>query len=624
MEKIENENVSLAFQVQSLVRERENIKLEYNKLFDSIKKTRIQTQGEINELIMNVNQKTYTYGDVRAKNQDLLITISELKAKLKNAEKVTLQTLHTKKKHVDTNTNVIAPGMYKVNTANKQETKSVLTSIGLEDATSVRRPSSRGSSSKNSVLLNTKNHSKDVEVHVMTNKKTYVASKKNVVQNKKIVTNVNVKNALKIKDVLCVSCDKNVLTPSHFKCLAKYKFNVHSKVKRVLFTTLTTAKPKSLDTTLIVAKNRFVVVNPLSAKNKDSTAFRSPSLFAQKLSLSKYMRTKIKTSMKWQKWYETQPNVGWSPKRLTANAKPNVVKRRDHVVSYSNSSVLIRKWVVKLSTPLSVFSSCNIVRFGNDYFAAITGYGDYEHGNITIFHVYYVEGLGHNLFSVGKFCDDVEASSPVCLMSKATSTKSWLWHLRLSHLNFGTINDLTKQDLVYELPKFKYDKDHLCSACERGKSKKATHPPKLVPSTHLKIELIHMDLCGPMRAHYEKLGIIQQFSIARTPQQNGVVERRNRTLVKAARIVLIFSKSLEFLWAEAISTACFTQNRSLIHKRYNKTPYELLRGRKPNVEYFYVFRSLCYPTNDREDLGKIKPKAYIGIFIGYLESSKGF
>ncbi|GJY96800.1 integrase, catalytic region, zinc finger, CCHC-type containing protein [Tanacetum coccineum] len=167
---------------------------------------------------------------------------------------------------------------------------------------------------------------------------------------------------------------------------------------------------------------------------------------------------------------------------------------------------------------------------------SITGYDDYIQGNITICHVYYVEGLGHNLFSIGQFCDgdlevafcsktcyvrnlkgddlltggresnfyticisDLAASSPVCLMSKATSTKSWLWHRRLSHLNFGTINDLFRLDLVDGLPKFKYGKDHLCSAYERGKSKKVSHPPKLVPSDHSKLELLHMDLCGPMR-----------------------------------------------------------------------------------------------------------------------------
>nr|GEZ47639.1 retrovirus-related Pol polyprotein from transposon TNT 1-94 [Tanacetum cinerariifolium] len=88
--------------------------------------------------------------------------------------------------------------------------------------------------------------------------------------------------------------------------------------------------------------------------------------------------------------------------------------------------------------------------------------------------------------------------------------------------------------------------------------------------------------------------------------------------------MLIFSKTPEFLWAEAIATACFTQNRSIIHTRYNKTPYELTYRRKPNVQYFHVFISLCYPTNDRDDLGKMKPKAGIGIFSGYSKSSHGF
>ncbi|GKB01116.1 integrase, catalytic region, zinc finger, CCHC-type containing protein [Tanacetum coccineum] len=129
------------------------------------------------------------------------------------------------------------------------------------------------------------------------------------------------------------------------------------------------------------------------------------------------------------------------------------------------------------------------VRFENDNFAAITGYGDYIQGNIIIYHVYYVEGddlltggCESSLYTIS--ISDMAASLPVCLMSKATSTKSWLWHRRLSHLNFGTINDLTRLDLVDGLLKFKYGKDHLCFAYERGKRKKASHPPKLVPRNH--------------------------------------------------------------------------------------------------------------------------------------------
>ncbi|GJZ96082.1 retrovirus-related pol polyprotein from transposon TNT 1-94 [Tanacetum coccineum] len=101
------------------------------------------------------------------------------------------------------------------------------------------------------------------------------------------------------------------------------------------------------------------------------------------------------------------------------------------------------------------------------------------------------------------------------------------------------------------------------------------------------------------------------------PQQNGVLERCNHTLVEAARTMLILSKAPEFLWAEVIGTACFTQNRSIVHTRQNKTPYELIRGRKPNIQYFHVFGSLCYPTNDRDDLGKMKPKADIAMDSEY-------
>nr|GEY54525.1 integrase, catalytic region, zinc finger, CCHC-type, peptidase aspartic, catalytic [Tanacetum cinerariifolium] len=110
----------------------------------------------------------------------------------------------------------------------------------------------------------------------------------------------------------------------------------------------------------------------------------------------------------------------------------------------------------------------------------------------------------------------------------------------------------------------------------------------------------------------------------KTPQQNGVVERRNRTLVEAARTMLIFSKPLMFLWAEVVATACYTQNRSLIHTRYQKTPYELVHNKKHDLTFFRVFGALCYPTNDSKDLGKLQPIADTGIFVGYAPSRKGY
>ncbi|GKD97310.1 retrovirus-related pol polyprotein from transposon TNT 1-94 [Tanacetum coccineum] len=146
------------------------------------------------------------------------------------------------------------------------------------------------------------------------------------------------------------------------------------------------------------------------------------------------------------------------------------------------------------------------VKFENDHVAKILGYGDYQIGNVTISRVYYVEGLGHNLFSVGQFCDSnlevafhMMTSSPICLLSKASKTKSWLWHRRLSHLNFGAINHLARHGLVRGLPKLKFEKDHLCSACAMGKSKKKPHKPKSEDTNQEKLYLLHMDLCGPMR-----------------------------------------------------------------------------------------------------------------------------
>ncbi|GJY44245.1 retrovirus-related pol polyprotein from transposon TNT 1-94 [Tanacetum coccineum] len=127
-----------------------------------------------------------------------------------------------------------------------------------------------------------------------------------------------------------------------------------------------------------------------------------------------------------------------------------------------------------------------------------------------------------------------------------------------------------------------------------------------------------------LTAYYERVGIFHQKTVPRTPQQNDVVERRNRTLVEAARTMLIFSKAPMFLWAEAVATACYTQNRSLIHTLHNKTPYELVHDKKPDLTFFRVFGALCYPTNDSEDLGKLQPTADIGIFVGYAPSRKGY
>ncbi|GJV99032.1 putative ribonuclease H-like domain-containing protein [Tanacetum coccineum] len=127
-----------------------------------------------------------------------------------------------------------------------------------------------------------------------------------------------------------------------------------------------------------------------------------------------------------------------------------------------------------------------------------------------------------------------------------------------------------------------------------------------------------------LREYYEKVGISHETSIARTPQQNGVVERRNHTLIEAAHTMLIYAKAPLFLWAEAVATACYTQNRFIIRLRYGKTPYELLHDKLLGLSFFHVFGALFYLMNDSENLGKLQPKADIGIFIGYAPTKKAF
>nr|GEX61076.1 retrovirus-related Pol polyprotein from transposon TNT 1-94 [Tanacetum cinerariifolium] len=124
-----------------------------------------------------------------------------------------------------------------------------------------------------------------------------------------------------------------------------------------------------------------------------------------------------------------------------------------------------------------------------------------------------------------------------------------------------------------------------------------------------------------LKEYFDCVGISHQMSSVQTPQQNRAVERRNWTLVEAARTMLIFSRAPLFLWAEAMATACFTQNRSIIHRRFTKTPYELINGRKPDISFLHVFCALCYPKNDREDIGKLGAKGDIGFFIGYSADS---
>ncbi|GJU00977.1 retrovirus-related pol polyprotein from transposon TNT 1-94 [Tanacetum coccineum] len=718
--------------VSNLIAENKHLKQTYKKLYDSIKPACIRSKEQCDVLINQVNQKSVEISDLNAKIQEQGLIVTALKDELR------------KLKGKDLADNVVC----------KHTIDLEMLKIDVEYL--------------NPRLLNNMSAHSDYLKHTQEE----AAILREIVEQRKSQNPLNESldsSSFKLNansEPLCVKCNGCMLSDNHDLCVLDF---INDRPTGWTFTLVGNACPLTRTTTTT------------------EVPFRKPTTLENE---------------------PPKPIITLVYSRKPRKSKTNVPVSKSKVLKSvsANKKEPSQSWGSIVSdVPSSSLDECRSsklfsVKFVNDHVAKILGYDDYHIRNVTISRVYYVEGLGHNLFSVGKFCDsnlevsfcqhtcfirnlegvdlltgsqgnnlytlslgDMMASSPICLLSKASKTKSWLWHRRLSHLNFGAINHLARHGLVRGLPKLKFEKDHLCSACAMGKSKKKPHKPKSEDTNQEKLYLLHMDLCGPMRVasvngkkyilvivddysrftwvkclrskdeapdfiikflkmiqvrlkvpvrrirtdngtefvnqtlreYYEKVGISHETSVARSPQQNGVVERRNRTLIEAARTMLIYAKAPLFLWAEAVATACYTQNRSIIRLRHGKTPYELLHdkpptyqfypkvgishetyvarspqqngvvkrrnrtlieaartmliyakaplflwaeavatacytqnhsvirlrhGKKPyellhdklpDLSFFRVFGALCYPTNDREHLGKLQPKADI-------------
>ncbi|GKC61704.1 retrovirus-related pol polyprotein from transposon TNT 1-94 [Tanacetum coccineum] len=340
------------------------------------------------------------------------------------------------------------------------------------------------------------------------------------------------------------------------------------------------------------------------------------------------------------------------------------------------------------------------VVFGDDSSRDIEGYDLVNCNGITFTKVAYVNGLKHNLISISQLCDanfkvlftktreaifnqndevflidprrrDVyvidmssfNKESNACFFAKASPSVNWLWHKRLTYLNFRNINNLAKHNLVSGLPSLTFSKDKNCLAYEKGKHHKASFKTKRSFSIKESLHLLYMDLFGPVKpqtiSHNKyTLVIIDEYSrytwvfylqknsdtadcimsfIRKMENLNEVrvkeLRSDNGTEFRNHKLEELFdekgiSQNISSPYTpeqnEAVNTACFTQNRSIIVKRHGKTSYDVFRGRSPNISYFHVFRCPVHIHNHRDHLGKFDEKADDGFFLGYSFVAKAF
>ncbi|GJR27530.1 retrovirus-related pol polyprotein from transposon TNT 1-94 [Tanacetum coccineum] len=471
--------------------------------------------------------------------------------------------------------------------------------------------------------------------------------------------------------------------------VSKFLNDVDARSKKPHEVPIRTRKP-------IKNVNEYVAISPKKKVASESTIQKSNSYFRMLYE---------NTSKRWTWWITKQcpSRYKWKPKTkmiwVPKIRKENIVQIILFIVDsgckkhMTGNLKLLSNFVEKY---------LGTIRFSNDQFAPIL-VGQFFDADLEVAFrksTCFVRDLkGNDLLSGTRGSDlytitlqDLVSPTPICFLAKASPTQAWLWHRRLSHLNFDTINLISKNDILNGLPKLKFVKDQLCPSCAVGKAKRSSFKTVVVTRSKKWLALLHMELRGPMRvesingkkyilvivddysrytwthflrskdetpevlkdflkmiqrnlqaqvitirtdrgteflnktlhAYFKEEGIEHQTSTPRTPEQNGVIKRRKCTLVEAARTMLSASKLPLFFWAEAIATACYTQNRSLIIPKHEKTPYHIINDRKPTLKHLHIFGCTCYLTRDGENLDKIKEKGDPCIFVGYTTQSKGY
>ncbi|GJU26171.1 retrovirus-related pol polyprotein from transposon TNT 1-94, partial [Tanacetum coccineum] len=685
LKEIETINIELDHRVTKLIAENEHLKQTYKQLYDSIEPARIRSKEQCDDLINQVNLKSVEISDLNASLQKKVLVITALKNDLRKLKgkslvdnditkhpthsayikhtqeeatvlrdlvkhvkskylldqslesacryaklvqelltnitktypsinnvdgKLVAVTLKNKNKSVRFTKPVTSSGntiTKTTSTSNLVSNKPMLSSTRVKPSTSASGSQPLGNIKKDMIRQTPSSTQKNkVEAHPRKVKsslknKDYVVQPKETahVQHSKLNANSNLK---------CVKCNGCMLSDNHNLCVLDFINNVDARKKIKSVNKIGNACPL----TRITATTKVPLRKPTALENETPKPVVT-LVYSRKPKKSKTYVPISKSKV---------------PKSVSANKKEPSQSWGSKVFDVPSSS---------LDECMSSKLFSGIVKFRNDHVAKILGYGDYHIGNVTISKVYYVEGLGHNLFFVGQFCDsnlEVAFRQHTCFIRNlegvdllTRSRGNNLYTLSLGDMMASSPYVSSRHGLVRGLPKLKFEKDHLCSACKMGKSKKIPYKPKSKDINQEKLYLLHMDLCGPMRVasingkkyilvivddysrftwvkflrskdeapdfiikslkmiqvrlkvtvqrirtdngtefvnqtlheYYEKIDISHETSVARSPQQNGVVERHNCTLIEAARIMLIYSKAPLFLWVEAVAITYFDE-----------------------------------------------------------------
>nr|GEU81889.1 hypothetical protein [Tanacetum cinerariifolium] len=448
---------------------------------------------------------------------------------------------------------------------------------------------------------------------------------------------------LNVNDV-CATCGKCLVDSNHFACVTKILNDVNARTKKPNAVPISNRKSKG--------HTNKSVATPHKKKVASKPTNQKPHSY--------FMMLYEKTSKTWKWWIEQKNPSGykwvpktkmqWVPKAKNENVQKIVSFAIDNASRITNVLKSTNSLGSNLSSVPSSSYSLAYCTTHPIHFYANSWLWRFGSRNIMINRVYYVEGLNHNLFSVGQFCvADLEVAfwKSTCIVKDLQG------------------NDFLT-DVVIGLPKLKFVKDQLYSSCELSKAKRISFKLMAVPSLKGRLNLLHMDLCDLMRVSSINgkkyiLVIVNDYSrytwtlFLRSKDETPEVLKDFLTMIQRNLQALVITvrtdRGTEFLnktlnaffkeegiehqtstartpeqngAAEAIATACYTQNRSIIISTDDKTAYHIINDRKPSIKHHHIFGCICYITRDGENLDKMKEKGDLCILVGYSTQSKGY